>query len=112
MKARSLVFDLFGDYLRSEADRHDPYAAPLRSTDLSRLPAALVITAGYDVLRDEAEHYAARLGEAGVAVELAQYPGLVHGFFGMAGQIDEARRAVESASAALRSAFGDQAASG
>src|SRR5204862_423698 len=86
---------------RSDADARDPYAAPLLARDLRDLPPALVITAGHDVLRDEGELYVQHLREAGVAVELAQYPSLIHGFFGMAPWIDEARPAIERAAGAL-----------
>jgi acetyl esterase len=92
-------------YLRTDEDARNPYAAPLLATDVRDLPPALIITAGYDVLRDEAELYARHLREAGVEVELAQYPTMIHGFFGMAPWIDEAKRAVEHAAQALKKAF-------
>ena len=55
-------------YLGPEGDRNDPLAAPGRATDLGRLPAATVVTASYDPLRDEGEHYAERLRAVGVEV--------------------------------------------
>jgi acetyl esterase len=57
-----------------------PYAAPARAEDLSDLPAAYVLCAGIDPLRDEGLHYARRLTEAGVAVELHLVPSIPHGF--------------------------------
>lgn len=92
-------------YLASDADAANPYASPLRATDLRDLPPALVITAGYDVLRDEGEAYARHLREAGVEVEVKAYPALIHGFFGMAPWIDEAKQAVSHAARALKKAF-------
>jgi acetyl esterase/lipase len=62
------------------ADRAaDQYAAPARATDLTGLPPAYVATMELDPLRDEGIEYAARLLQAGVSVELHNYPGTFHG---------------------------------
>jgi len=70
-------------YLRGEADRTDPRAAPVRTADLTGQPAALVITAGFDPLRDEGRAYADRLREAGVDVVYHEYPGQIHAFISL-----------------------------
>jgi len=56
-----------------------PYAAPARAEDLSGLPPAYITSAEFDPNRDEAIDYAQRLLQAGVPVELHQWPGTFHG---------------------------------
>jgi acetyl esterase len=56
-----------------------PYAVPARAADLSGLPPAYIATAEFDPLRDEGITYALRLLQAGVSVELHQWPGTFHG---------------------------------
>ena len=86
-------------YLTDPADGANPLASPLRAPDLAGLPAALVITAEHDPLRDQAEQYANRLAASGVPVERSRYDGMVHGFFCMPGDYDAGRRAQAEAAA-------------
>lgn len=85
--------------------RDEPYASPLRAPDLSGLPPAHIVTAECDPLRDEGEAYAKRLREAGVPVTYVEYPGMVHGFTGMAMTIPMGRAAINDMGAALRDAL-------
>lgn len=89
-------------YLGPVGDGGGPYASPLRAVNLGGLPAATVLTAECDPLRDEGNAYAERLREAGVPVTATCYPGMFHGFFGLAGRLDQATAAHEAAFAALR----------
>jgi acetyl esterase len=89
-------------YLAHDEDACNPYACPWQAASLKDLPPALVITAGYDPLRDEGEAYAARLRDADVPVLLTRYPGMIHGFFGRLNQFAQARAAVRHVAETLR----------
>ncbi|OUS07911.1 hypothetical protein A9Q81_00755 [Gammaproteobacteria bacterium 42_54_T18] len=56
-----------------------PYAAPARVDDVSGLPSTYISTMEFDPLRDEGIEFALRLMQAGIAVELHNYPGTFHG---------------------------------
>jgi len=58
----------------------DPRMSPLLADSLSGLPPALVVTAGFDPLRDEGNQYAAALRDAGAPVDLRTAGSLTHGF--------------------------------
>lgn len=91
-------------YLARVEDAGDPRASPLLAEDLSGLPPAMIITAGYDPLCEQGADYAERLRAAGVAVEYHCYEGQIHGFVSMAGALEEGREALERAGAALKRA--------
>lgn len=77
-------------------------ASPIRADDHRDLPPAVVVTAGFDPLRDEGEDYAARLRDAGVRVAHVDGPALPHGFTYMDGICPQAARATDDILAALR----------
>lgn len=77
-------------YLVDAAQADDPYVSPVRASDLSGLPPAIVVTAGYDPLRDMGDAYAERLAAAGVPVVHLPNPSMIHGFLWMAGVCDHA----------------------
>ena len=91
-------------YAPDPAARVNPYASPLRGTDLSRLPPAYVVTAEHDPLRDEGFAYTDRLRAARVPVEHRHYGSQIHGFFPFTGVLDDADKAVAEAGSAIRSA--------
>jgi acetyl esterase len=92
-------------YLPNEKDWSDWRASPLLAKSHAELPAALVITAGYDPLLDEGRAYADKLKAAGVRVEYREYADMVHGFVLFGGVVDTANTAVADCCAALRAAF-------
>jgi acetyl esterase len=95
-----------GNYLPDAAAIVDPRASPLLAPDVAGVAPALVITAGFDPLRDEGRDYAEKMRGAGVAVESWCCEGMVHGFFSMAGTATEARRVLERAAERMRAALG------
>ncbi|TWT94590.1 alpha/beta hydrolase [Stieleria varia] len=84
-----------------------PLAAPLHSRSLSGLPAAYVITAEYDVLRDEGEAYASRLAADGVRTTWRRVDGVLHGFMHFAGVFDLGEQAALEIAEFLKSEFAD-----
>nr|WP_246516397.1 alpha/beta hydrolase fold domain-containing protein [Salicibibacter cibarius] len=92
-------------YLRDEKDGENPYASPLLADDLSGLPPAFVITAGFDPLRDEGEAYAERLKAAGVPVEKTRYDSMIHGFCWMPGAIEQGKNALDHVASTLKRTF-------
>lgn len=73
--------------------------------DLAGLPPTLVITAEYDPLRDEAEAFGEALHQAGVPTVVHRYPGMIHGFAGLAGVIPAGRDVIDEVAASLRASF-------
>lgn len=84
---------------------HDPYRVPAYATDLSGLPAAIVVTAGCDPIRDWGERYAARLRDAGVQTTITRYPGAYHGFLMRSDATARGRLAIAEIGALLRAKF-------
>jgi acetyl esterase len=89
-------------------DPEDPWLSPRRSQDLRGLPPALVISAGFDPIRDDGLDYAARLRAAGVPVELLHYAGQFHGFLNFDAVIGAGRDALQRIGASLAAAFGTE----
>ncbi len=92
-------------YLRDEADIADTRASPLLTADLSGMPPALVLTAGFDPLRDEGAAYADALSAAGNPAQYICFERQIHGFIVMGGAVDEANTAVRLCADYLRSRF-------
>jgi len=97
------TIDWFRDhYLPKGTDLSDPRLSPLEAKDVSGLPPAYIVTAGFDPLHDEAIAYAEKLKEAGVKVSQVDYPTMIHGFFSMQGLIPLSVGAIAAAAHAVR----------
>ncbi len=95
MLTRRAMEWLRSQYLPDKKDWTNPYASPLLAESLQDLPPALIVTAEFDVLRDEGEAYAHKLVEAGVPCEHMCYPGVIHGFISMSRFLPQAARAIQ-----------------
>lgn len=94
-----------GQYIPEGTDKSDARLSPLRADDLSGLPPAYLITAGFDPLRDEGKAYADAMRAAGVSVRYRNYEGFVHGFATMSA-FAPVRAAITDMADALAEVFG------
>jgi acetyl esterase len=95
-----------GNYIADAAQWTDWRASPLLAASHAGLPPALVLTAGFDPLRDEGLQYANALSAAGVPTQYVCFERQIHGFITMGRVIEEAHTAVALCGAALRRAWG------
>jgi acetyl esterase len=95
----------FDHYTPDRTSRGDWRVSPLRAASLAGLPPALVVTAGYDPLRDEGRAYAWRLQQEGTQADLVEFGGMLHGFLSSPMLLHGARRGTTLCAAALREAL-------
>ena len=95
----------FDHYAPEKESRGDWRVSPLRAASLAGLPPALVVTAGYDPLRDEGRAYAWRLQQEGTQADLVEFGGMLHGFLSSPMLLHGARRGTTLCAAALREAL-------
>ncbi|WP_051342912.1 alpha/beta hydrolase [Pseudonocardia spinosispora] len=86
-------------------DPADPLLSPLRAPDLSGLPPAMVVTAGFDPVRDEGLAYANALADAGVPVRACHNESMAHGFCWLAGSVDRAGEVIAEVGEYARTVF-------
>ncbi len=82
-------------YVKDEVDLTNQLASPIYAQDLKKLPATQIISAKFDILRDEGEIYAQRLRQAGVPVNYIRYDTMAHGFITANRLVKEAEEAIE-----------------
>jgi acetyl esterase len=98
--------DLFRrHYLPRPGQAEHPYASPLLAADHAGLPAALVVTAEFDPIREHGEAYARRLSEAGVPTDTRYLPGHLHQSFAFTRLLPSSREHHRACVTALRRAF-------
>ena len=93
-------------YVPDASDKADPVASPLRAPNLAGVAPAIVVTAGFDPLRDEGDEYARALAAAGVRVDHWCEDAMTHGYTSFTGTGTSCPAAVARISAALRGALG------
>lgn len=88
-------------YVKNEKDLKNHLASPIYAQDLKNLPATQIVSAQFDVLRDEGETYAKRLKQAGVPVNYIRYDTMAHGFITSNRLVKEAEEAIDKIVAAI-----------
>ena len=94
------------NYLGESGTSDDPRAVPMAARSKAGLPSTLVVTAGWDPLRDDGARYAEALAAAGTPVEVYEASALPHGFAMMLGRSGAARRAFADVVARVAAALG------
>ena len=97
------IMHWFMDHYLPERDMaHDWRASPLKALSHAGLPPALVLTAGFDPLRDEGRLYANALSAAGSSAEYICFERQIHGFITMGRIMREAHTGVAVCADALK----------
>ena len=99
---RELIDMFVSAYVPSPEMTADPRVSPLLAMDFSGQPPALLLTAGFDPLQDEGLAYGRKLVAAGGTVEFVHFPTQIHGVFGMAGAVEDGKRAIAACANFLR----------
>jgi acetyl esterase len=103
---RDLIEWFWKAYAPAGTDLTDLRLSPLLAKDVTGLPPAFVLTAGFDPLRDEGRAYADRLIDAGVKTTYVNYPGTIHGFFSLTRFLKQGLKANDEAASVMAAHFG------
>ena len=96
----------YWDAYRAGAAKSAVGLSPLAAADLSGVPPAVIAVAEFDVLRDDALDYAARLEAAGIPVRMIRCTGMIHGFLRWTGAVPAAHRWIDAITEAGRDSLG------
>ena len=102
--------DWMNRVIAASVDLEDQWLSPGCTTDLRGMPPALIVTAGFDPLRDDGLEYAAKLRSCGVPVELLHYAGQFHGFLNFDSILSAGRDGLGRIGDSLAAALHDRAA--
>ena len=95
----------FNLVLTDPNEKHDPRIDLIGHGNMDGLPPTAIITAEVDPLRSDGERLGGKLKLATVPVEMRDYPGVTHDFFGMGAAVEEAARAQRFAADQLKAMF-------
>jgi acetyl esterase len=98
------VMEWFGNHLAAAGHPQQARAEPVNA-DLKGVAPALVVTAGFDPLKDEGKAYAAALNAAGVKAEHVEYGAFVHDFYTLSPFCAAVPAAIEETGAKLKAAL-------
>ncbi|MGI5523318.1 alpha/beta hydrolase [Micromonospora sp. CA-259024] len=74
------IYEMVRNYLKNSDDGRHPYITPLNAPSHADLPPTILVTNGFDPLRDVGHAYAQKLAAAGNALTYVHHPDLTHGF--------------------------------
>lgn len=92
-------------YLKNDEQAKSYLASPMLAVNLKDLPPAFILTAEFDVLRDEGKILADRLKNEGIPVKYTCYKGMLHDFVTLPGLFDRANDAIDEICGELKNAF-------
>lgn len=100
-----LTREIYGWYRKNYIQDRDPTdwrISPIFASGLKDVAPAVILSAGFDPLRDEASAFAQRLKLAGIPVQEIHFPDMFHGFLNMGGILPQAEVAVQQIARAIQ----------
>jgi acetyl esterase len=92
----------YGSWVNSLEEFNSPRVQPILASDFSNLPPAYVVSAEYEIMRDDIEEYAQLLDAAGVPTQMRRFKGTIHPFMSMAGVIDAGKDVIDETALEIR----------